>query len=285
MGLALRDVHFVYQPGTPVSREVLRGVDLEIREGEILCLLGRAGSGKSTLLLVAAGLLRPSRGQVLLDGKPVEKASDLLALREAVGVLLQSSEDQLFAETVERDVSFSLRNLDLPYHELRLRTERALWEAGLDPALYSELSPFGLSQGEMRRVALAGVLIRRTRLLLLDEPFSGLDGKGRRDLLRLLKELREDGAGILVITHDWEEVEMLADRAAVLSSGCILLEGDKRRVLSGAEDLLSAGLQPPPRAELLRRLRRTFPDLPAYTGDPRETVEALARHLPGGGAC
>lgn len=283
MGLALKDVSFVYQPGTPLAREVLQEIDLEIREGEVLCLLGRTGSGKSTLLQVAAGILQPSRGRVLLDGVAVTgKREGHLLLREAVGVLLQSSEAQLFAETVERDISFGLRHLGLSRPEKARRVAEAMRQVGLEPARYATLSPFGLSEGEMRRVALAGVLVRRPRLLLLDEPFSGLDGAGREELFRILLELRKKGAGILLVTHEWEEVDLLADRAVVLSSGRIHLEGTKESVLSDVEGLLSAGLQPPPRLEVLYRLRQRIPNLPAYTRHAAETAEAISLSLSGG---
>ncbi len=274
MGLALRDVRFSYQPGTPLAREVLRGVDLELREGEIVCLLGPSGCGKSTLLLLAAGLLVPQGGSLLLDGKPCS-GSSRSRLREEVGLLFQSPEDQLFADTVERDVAFGLRRLSLSPAEVRKRVSGALLSVGLEPSLYSSLSPFGLSRGEMRRVALAGVLVRDPRLLLLDEPFSGLDGEGRERLSAMLLELRRAGKGVLLVTHEWEEVDLLADRAAVLFGGRILMEGDKERVLGDRDGLLRCGLEPPPRVELLHRLRCGHPSLPAYTRDAKEAAEAV----------
>lgn len=277
MGLALKDVHFAYHPGTPLFREVLRGVNLEIRQGEIVSLLGPSGSGKSTLLLVASGLLAPSRGTLLLDGKPLgEGGEERSRLREVVGVILQSPENQLFAETVERDVAFGLRRAGLSARERRERTAEALRSVGLDPSTYAPLSPFELSLGEMRRVALAGMLARRPRLLLLDEPFSGLDGAGREELALLLGRMRDEGAGILFVTHEWEEVDLLADRAAVLSEGRLVLEGEKGRVLGDPETLHSAGLEPPPRLEVLHRLRSRYPNLPVYVRDAEEAAERIA---------
>ncbi|MDI6873001.1 ATP-binding cassette domain-containing protein [Candidatus Solincola sp.] len=276
MGLALRNVHFSYHPGTPLAREVLRGVDLEIREGEILFLLGPSGCGKSTLLLVAAGLLTPQRGTLLLDGKPCDGAGGARArLRQEVGLLLQSPEDQLFADTVEADVAFGLRRAGLSPREVKEKTAAALRSVGLEPSLYFPLSPFGLSRGEMRRVALAGVLVREPRLLFLDEPFSGLDGEGRKRLAALLRELRGAGAGILFVTHEWEEVDLLADRAAVLFEGRLLLQGKKERVLGDREGLRRAGLEPPPRVELLHRLRSRCPSLPPYARDAKEAAEKI----------
>lgn len=282
MGLALKDIHFTYHPGTPMARDVLRGVDLEIREGEILSLLGPSGCGKSTLLLVAAGLLPPSGGALLLDGKDcggAQAARELL--RQMVGLLLQSPEDQLFADTVETDVAFGLRRAALSPREVREKAAESLRSVGLEPSLYSPLSPFGLSRGEMRRVALAGVLVREPRFLLLDEPFSGLDGEGWERLAALLRELRGTGTGILFVTHEWEEVDLLADRAAVLFEGRVLLEGNKERVLGNREGLLRAGLEPPPRVELLHRLRSRCPSLPPYADDAKDAAEMLDTFLRG----
>lgn len=279
----MKDVHFTYYAGTPLAREVLRGVDLEIREGEILSLLGPSGCGKSTLLLVASGLLAPRKGALFLDGMPCGGREDFRArLREAVGILFQSPEDQLFAETVEADVAFGLRRSSLPRREARERTARALRSVGLEPSHYSPLPPFALSRGEMRRVALAGVLVREPRFLLLDEPFSGLDGEGRERLALLLHRLRSSGAGILLVTHEWEEVDLLADRAAVLHEGRLILEGEKESVLGDREGLRRAGLEPPPRVELLHLLRAGYPSLPAYVRNAEEAAERIDAVMRGG---
>lgn len=276
MCLALKDVRYAYLLGTPMAREVLRGVDLEIREGEILCLLGRTGAGKSTLLQVASGLLSPTRGAVLLDGKRVNASRKVRsALRGSVAALLQSPASQLFAETVEKDVSFGLRGLALSPSEGRTRVEEALCMAGLNPRFYAGLSPFAVSEGEMRRVALAGVLVTRPRFLLLDEPLSGLDGRGKKDLCGIFDSLRRKGTGILMVTHDWEEVELLADRVAVLAEGRIAACGAKQAVLGNVASLRRAGLRPPPLAEVLHELRARGFVLPPLALDPREAAEAI----------
>ncbi len=277
MCLVLKDVRFAYLPGTSMAREVLRGVDLEIREGEILCLLGRTGAGKSTLLQVTSGLLAPTAGDVLVDGRRWGASRRIHAeLRGSLGVLLQSSASQLFAETVEKDISFGLRGLSLPPRELNARVEEALRLVGLDPRLFARLSPFALSEGEMRRVALAGVLVTRPRFLLLDEPFSGLDGLGREALGEILGSLRGGGTGILMVTHDWEEVETLADRVAVLAEGRIAACAAKDEVLADVEGLLRAGLRPPPLAEFLHELRGRGFALPRVALEPRRAAEAVA---------
>ncbi|MBC7248503.1 MAG: ATP-binding cassette domain-containing protein [Actinobacteria bacterium] len=276
MCLTLKDVRFTYLPGTPMAREVLRGVDLEVREGEVLCLMGRTGAGKSTLLQVASGLLAPSGGRILLDGRRTDSSRrPRQALRGAVGALLQSPSSQLFAETVERDVSFGLRDLSLSPSETRARAHEALRLVGLDPAAYAGLSPFALSEGEMRRVALAGVLVTRPRFLLLDEPFSGLDGQGREGLATILSSLRREGTGILMATHDWEEVTQLADRVAVLTEGRIAMCGARDTVVADVEGLVRAGLRPPPLAEVFHELRARGFALPGVVLDAREAAQAI----------
>ena len=282
MGLELRGVGFTYLPGTPLAREVLHAVDLDLHPGEILCVMGSSGAGKSTLIQVISGLLSPGCGVITLDGRRVDGSrGGLRALRNAVGVLLQSSHRQLFAETVERDVAFGPRNRGLSGEELARRVREALEEVGLDPDLYSSVSPFSLSEGEMRRAALAGVLAMRPRFLLLDEPSSGLDPPGQENLHRVLGSLRGQGAGILLVTHEWEEVELLADRVVLLSRGRIAAEGSKEDVLTACDEQRAAGLRPPPLVALLAELRRKGLDLPPYLSSPAEAASLIAAAMGG----
>lgn len=274
-------VGFTYLPGTPMAREVLSSIDLELREGEILCLMGRTGAGKSTLLSVIAGLLETTCGEIVLDGESAEGRSGTRTLRNAVGILLQSSERQLFAETVEKDVSFGPHNQGISGDELKQRVLGSLAEAGLDPEAYASRSPFSLSEGEMRRAALAGVLAMRPLYLLMDEPASGLDLPGRQQLYATLEGLRANGVGVLIVTHDWDEVELLADRVAILSQGRILLEGKTEAVLTAVDELAAAGLRPPALVELLAELRRMGLDLPLRLSSPGETAAMIAAALQG----
>jgi len=279
MGIALNAVGFTYLPGTPMAREVLSSIDLDLHGGEILCLMGRTGAGKSTLLNVISGLQEIACGDIVLDGESLGGRSGARALRSAVGILLQSSERQLFAETVEKDVGFGPHNHGISGDELERRVRESLAEAGLDVETYASRPPLSLSEGEMRRAALAGVLAMRPRYLLMDEPTSGLDLPGRQQLHTTLKELRVKGVGILMVTHDWEEVELLADRVAVLSQGQILLEGEKEIVLTAIDELASAGLRPPAMVELLAELRRMGLDLPLRLSSPGETATMIAAAL------
>jgi len=264
-----------------MAREVLSSIDLELHGGEILCLMGRTGTGKSTLLGVVSGLLETTCGEIVLDGESIGGRSGTRALRDSVGIMLQSSERQLFAETVGKDVGFGPRNQGISGDDLEQLVRESLAEAGLDPELYASRSPFSLSEGEMRRAALAGVLAMRPRYLLMDEPTSGLDLPGRRQLYDTLKELRVNGVGVLIVTHDWDEVELLADRVAVLSQGRILLEGETEVVLTAVEGLAAAGLRPPALVELLAELRRLGLDLPLRLSPPGEAAAMIAAALQG----
>lgn len=280
----MRGVRFTYLPGTPLAEEVLSGVDLEIPEGKVTCLLGRTGSGKSTLLQIAAGLLLPTSGSLRLDGRETTNSAEgYLALRREVGLLMQSPEMQLFASSVEDDVAFGLRHTGLSRTEVRERVRLSLSLAGLDPERYASLPPLGLSQGEMRRVALAGVLVRQPHFLLLDEPSSGLDHPSREELHRTILCLKEEGTGILLVTHDWEEVEALADEVAVLHGGFVLLQGEPEEVFSNFEALAEAGLSPPAVAEVFHLLRQGGLDLPSRPYPPHLAAESIAEALRRGG--
>lgn len=266
-----------------MSREVLSCIDLELEAGEILCLVGRTGAGKSTLVHIMGGLLPATCGEMALDGKSLDGRGGMRALRSAVGVLMQSPERQLFAETVEKDVAFGPRNRGVRGEDLAAAVRGALASAGLDPEEYAFRPPFSLSGGEMRRAALAGVLAMRPRYLLMDEPSSGLDLPGRRLLYGILEKQREQGVGILLVTHDWDEVELLADRVAVLSQGRIPLQGEKEAVLAAAGELEAAGLRPPAMVAVLAELRRRGLVFPACLPSPAEAARLIDGALKGAG--
>lgn len=265
-----------------MAREALEGIDLTLREGERVCLMGASGSGKTTLLCLVAGIYSPARGRVLLDGSRVDHSpSGLRRLREAVGILFQSPRRQLFAETVEKDVAFGPRNRGLRGPRLAARAREAMKAAGLDPEEYSSRSPFALSDGEMRLAALAGVLAMGPRYLLLDEPTAGLDPLGRLRLRRLIRELSERGAGVLVATHDWEEAEELADRVEVMAEGRIVCSGDVESVAADSAALRRAGLAPPPVPQLLALLRGKGLGVPERAASPGEAAEFIKRAMEG----
>ncbi len=230
MRLELRDVHHVYARGTPFEVEALRGVSLGVQQGEVLGIVGGTGSGKSTLVRHMNLLLAPTSGEVLVDGVEASflKKSEL---RRRVGLVFQFPEAALFAPTVEEDVAFAPQRLGLEEDEVRIRVGESLRSLGVGEL--AGRSPFALSGGEKRRVAIAGVLAMRPEVLVLDEPTAGLDPASREDLLALIRNLRGAGISVVLVSHDLDEVAEVADRVCVLHEGRMLAAGTPARVFYG----------------------------------------------------
>jgi energy-coupling factor transport system ATP-binding protein len=256
--LACEDLAHTYLAGTPLASVALRGVTLGIRRGEAVGLVGPTGSGKSTLAQHFAGLLRPTSGRVLIDGVEIYgRGVDLRRVRRRIGLLFQYPEHQLFEETVFDDVAFGPRNLGLDPDEVTERVRWALRLVGLDPERFARRSPFSLSGGEMRRVAIAGVLAMRPEVLILDEPTAGLDPQGRRELIDLVRRLRrsQEDLTLLLISHSMEDVARLCERVVVLHRGQVFLDAPVRVAFGHAERLREIGLDVPRVTDLLIRLR------------------------------
>lgn len=252
------DLTHIYLKDTPMETVALRGVTLRIEAGEFVAILGPTGSGKSTLVQHFNALLRPTSGTVRVGGVDLAgRDVDLRAIRQQVGLLFQYPEHQLFEETVAEDVGFGPRNLGLGSDEVRARVEQALRSVGLDPAMFGPRSPFSLSGGEMRRVAVAGVLAMAPRVLVLDEPAAGLDPRGKAEILGLFRSLhREQGITVVLITHSMDEAAALAQRVVVLEAGRIVMDGPAREIFARADELVHLGLDIPAVTDLARRLRR-----------------------------
>ncbi|REJ32117.1 MAG: energy-coupling factor ABC transporter ATP-binding protein [Bacillota bacterium] len=287
MAIVVRDLHHVYNPGTPLATPSLRGVSLTVEEGAFVALIGTMGSGKSTLLQHLNGLIVPPPGAVTVDGLDVGDARHVLEVRRRVGVVFQYPEQQLFADTVAADVAFGPRNLGLAEDEVAARVREALAWVGLDYDQVQGRSPWSLSGGQQRRVALAGVLAMEPRYLVLDEPTVGLDPEGRRELLALLQRWRtERGGAVVLATHHLDDAARLADHVVVLSGGRVALSGPPGRVLSAerAGELRRLGLDAPPAARLVEELRRRGWRLPDGIVTEEAAVAAvLAARKDGGG--
>lgn len=255
--IEIRDLHHTYLQGTPLEAEALRGVTLTIPDGDRVAVIGPTGSGKSTLVQTFNGLIRPTGGAVLVGGQDVfAPKTDRRQIRQQVALLFQYAEQQLFEETVTRDVGFGPRNLGLDPEEVTARVEEALRLVGLEPAAFGPRSPFTLSGGEMRRVALAGVLAMRPRVLILDEPTAGLDPQGKADLQRLILDLHgRGGITLIVISHTMEEVARVAERVIVLAEGCVVMDGPVREIFARAAELEALHLAVPQPTQVLHRLR------------------------------
>ena len=280
--LTLENVSLVYQPNTPFETAALKDVSLTIQKGEFLAVIGHTGSGKSTFAQLLNGLLTPTSGRVLLEGQDVhQKGFDKKTLRRRVGMVFQYAENQLFEETVYKDIAFGPKNQGLSEEEISQRVKYAMERVGLGFALFADKSPFDLSGGQMRRVAIAGVLAMQPDLLVLDEPAAGLDPMGRQDMLQMVKGLHEEGRSIVMITHSMDDAARYADRIVVFDHGRAVMQGTVQEVFRDAEKMLSLGLDVPQVYRLSLEIRKKHPDFPLCLRH-EDALNALKMLLKGG---
>ncbi len=285
MQVTLEHVTHTYQPGSPFQATAIRDVSLTIREGEFVALIGHTGCGKSTLVQHINGLLKPTEGRVLLDGQDIhEKGFDIRELRRKVGLVFQYPEHQLFEETVAKDVAFGPRNQGIPADEIQVRVREALAKVGLDPDAVSEKSPFELSGGQMRRVAMAGVLAMRPRILVLDEPAAGLDPQSREDMLQLILGLHHQGSTIVMVSHSMDDVARFASRTVVMERGRIVMDDAPEAIFRQAQRLGEMGLDVPSVCRLGLRLREMGLDCPENMFREEQAEKALLALWKGGKA-
>lgn len=258
MSLEVKHVFYTYQEGSPTESHALQDICLTVNEGEFLGIVGHTGSGKSTLIQHLNGLLKPSRGDVLVDGLNInqkEAKGKLKELRMKVGIVFQYPEYQLFEETVEQDIAFGPRNLGLNDAEIRQRVQDAMALLKLDYASLRKQSPFDLSGGQKRKVAIAGVLAMQPKYLVLDEPTAGLDPKGREEFLEEIATLHRKGMTIVMVSHSMDDVARYAQRMVVLDHGQIRLQGTPREVFSNHTELEAIGVGVPTLTKLLLELK------------------------------
>lgn len=284
MPIKLENLSHTYQAGSPFQATAIQDISLEILDGELLALIGHTGSGKSTLAQHLNGLLQPTQGRVLLDGKDINaKDTDKRAVRFQVGLVFQYPEQQLFEETVKKDIAFGPRNMGLSEQEIDSRVREAMDKIGLPYDEISEKSPFELSGGQMRRVALAGVLAMKPRILVLDEPTAGLDPRARDFLLKDVEQLHKGGTTVVMISHSMDDVARLATRIAVLEKGSLDMVGSPQEVFSRVEHLTKMGLDVPQASKLRYLLLQEGLELPdCYLLD--DLSASLAKYLKGGAA-
>ena len=268
-----------YSEGSAFRTVALDDVSFRIDDGEFVGIIGHTGSGKSTLVQHLNGLLKPTAGQVLVDGEDLNgEHVNRRALRQRIGLVFQYPEYQLFEETVAKDIAFGPKNQGLPKEEISERVRYAMDCVHLDYEKYSERSPFELSGGQMRRVAIAGVLAMKPAVLILDEPTAGLDPRGRDRILTMLEELhRRENTTIVMVSHSMDDMARLATRLVVMAEGKILASGTPREIFAQEEMMVSAGLGVPEAARLCRALREKGLDLPADLYRPQELKEHLLR--------
>ncbi len=290
MSIILQDVTYTYMPGTPFERTAIENVSIEIPSGKITAIAGHTGSGKSTLIQHLSGLLKPSNGKVLVDDVDIniKNNNESKMARRQVGMVFQYPEQQLFEETVEADIAFGPRNLGLTEEEISVRVKEAMEFVNLDYDTYAKRSPFQLSGGQMRRVAIAGIIAMHPKYLVLDEPVAGLDPRSKEELLKRIRKLHEKkGITIVFISHNMEDIANMADKVIIMNQGKILLEGSPKEVfdMSQADDILLAGLLPPKTAIILDELNRggLKVDTSAYTVE--KGVELIYQALKEAGKC
>ena len=266
-------------PNSPFETKALDDVSLTISDGEFVGIIGHTGSGKSTLISYMNALDRTEEGHVFVNGRDTgDRNVDRAQIRREVGLVFQYPEYQLFEETVEKDIAFGPRNLKLDENEIAARVTRAMETVGLDLSLRGE-SPFSLSGGQKRRVAIAGVLAMEPSILILDEPAAGLDPAGRRDMLEMIRGIHEEGVTVVMVSHSMDDVGQYCSRLIVLAKGKIALEGTPREVFKHGDDLRKIGLDVPDGAKLAAELRARGFDIPdgAYRRD--EIAAAILRNL------
>lgn len=257
MSIVIEHLNYVYMAGGPYETKALNDVNLTISDGEFVGLIGHTGSGKSTLVQHLNGLLMPTSGKIMVDGLDLaDKATDRRAIRQRVGLVFQYPENQLFEETVEKDIAFGPKNLGLDEKEIDRRVRHAMSRVALDYEKLHNRSVFELSGGQMRRVAIAGVLAMEPQVLVLDEPCAGLDPRGREEIMGLIKRLHEEiGTTIVMVSHSMDDVASLAERVIVMNHGEVVMDGVPRDVFSRGEELRRIGLDVPQAVQLAEKLR------------------------------
>ncbi|PKP57224.1 energy-coupling factor transporter ATPase [Candidatus Atribacteria bacterium HGW-Atribacteria-1] len=267
MFIHLENICFTYSLGMPFETEVLKNINLEIDEGEFIGLIGNTGCGKTTLIQHFNGLLAPTSGKIYVEGVDLnKKGANLKLVRQKIGLVFQYPENQLFEETIYQEVAFGPRKLGLPEEKIEKRVEEALKMVDLDYNLYVERSPFSLSGGEMRRVALASILSIRPKMLILDEPTANLDPQGRDNILSEIKKIHYNfGMTVVLVSHNMEEVAETVKRLLVMHRGEIIIDGTPQEIFEKyANDLVKVGLGLPQVTECMHKLKAKGKDV--YTG-------------------
>ena len=258
MSIIFDNVTYTYMSGTPYQRTAIQNINVTIQKGEFIGIIGHTGSGKSTLVQHMNGLIAPTAGLVTIDGVDLKtKGQAARDARRRVGMVFQYPEHQLFEETIYQDIAFGPKNLGLTDEETDSRVRRAMDFVGLDYDTFKDRSPFNLSGGQMRRVAIAGVIALEPDYLALDEPAAGLDPRGRDEIFGQIVKLHEKtGITVILVSHNMEDVARFASRVLVMNGGQISLDGPPREIFNnGRQELRAAGLDVPPLTALIDKLQ------------------------------
>jgi len=280
--IEIKNVSFLYSKGTPFEKRALDDVTVGFEAGKITGLIGHTGSGKSTLVSLLNGLYKPHSGEVLIDGENIwSKPKEIGKIRFRVGLVMQYPEYQLFDETVEKDIGFAPRNQGFSEEEVRERVLEAVKFTGISDEMLMK-SPFDLSGGQKRRVAIAGILAMKPEVLVLDEPAAGLDPRGRREILGgLCRYVREKGLTLILVSHSMEDMAYYCDNVVVMNNSKVYASGSVDEVFASAEALESIGLDVPVIAKIMARLKSAGAPISGklYTVDGAE--EAIIKLIGG----
>ena len=277
MPIEVRHLTHTYSQGSAFQATAIMDVNLTVQDGEFIGVIGHTGSGKSTLVQHLNGLLTPTSGQVLIDGEDMnQKGVDRRRIRQKVGLVFQYPEYQLFEETIAKDIAFGPKNLGLSPEEVDRRVRRAMEWVHLDYDRYAQRSPFELSGGQMRRVAIAGVLAMESKVLILDEPTAGLDPRGRDRILDMVKQLHaQGGVTVIMVSHSMDDISRLATRLIVMNKGRLVADGTPRELFRQVGMMESVGLGVPQATKLCALLRKRGIDIP----DDLYTIDQVREHL------
>ncbi|WIV13182.1 energy-coupling factor transporter ATPase [Proteiniborus sp. MB09-C3] len=281
MSIKIDNLTFIYNENTPFESKALDDINLEINEGEFVGLIGHTGSGKSTLIQHLNGLLKPTSGRIMIgDVDITSKGISLKAIRQKVGLVFQYPEHQLFEETVYKDIAFGPLNLGLSQEEVDNRVKEAMELVGLDFEAISERSPFELSGGQKRRVAIAGVLAMKPEVLILDEPTAGLDPKGRDDILGQIQSLyQKNKMTIILVSHSMEDIARLVNKIIVMHKSKIAMVGTPREVFKRANELESLGLGAPQITYFMKAFKSKGHDVREDVLTVQEAKEEILEYL------
>lgn len=283
MSIVIENLSYIYMQGTPFEKLALDNISLKIDDGEFVGIIGHTGSGKSTLIQHLNGLLKPTSGRVLINGLDTS-GKGLKELRRHVGIVFQYPEHQLFEETVYKDIAFGLLKQNRSEEEIRSEILKVIGAVGLQESIL-EKSPFELSGGQKRRVAIAGVLAMNPGMLVLDEPTAGLDPRGRDEIFGFITNIHKTlGITVILVSHSMEDVARLVRRVVVMNNGRVETDGPVADVFSDIRRLEGIGLSAPQVAYLMKELKSIFPDINDKVYTVPDARDELLRHLKGRGA-
>ena len=280
MAIKLKDVTHIYNPETPFEKEALSNLSLHIPKGQFVGLIGHTGSGKSTLIQHLNGLMKPDNGMVYINGRDIQdKEVNLKQIRQQVGLVFQYPEYQLFEMTIYKDVAFGPKNMGLSKEEIKQRVNKALSMVNIGEEMFDK-SPFELSGGQKRRVAIAGVLAMEPEILVLDEPTAGLDPKGREEILDQISQMHKNlGITVILVSHSMEDVARYVDRLVVMQNGRIALDGKPREVFNHIKELENMGLAAPEIRYIMEAITTKGMDIKTDILTVEEAADAIAAYL------